>query len=1514
MQNYILTNSMLSLATIVVLGTTGCSDDKSKTSNTDDNQEQEVIVPTTTTVLNGSIDLTDNTVTNAPAKSIARADTFYTANCGTSATVQLYAIDDIEYMTPLLKEAIDVNQTNCEFNIDDDDFIDSNLSGSNQQYLVRTLVLDGDNIIELSATKLIDGIDAGIIDPIATMITERFIVVIQEVQASMEKLASLGVTTDAIGDAIDNIITDFEKNFNDTVANLKSDIASGKITIDMNLFITTESLDKTVTEEQLAERQEKSTLITKTFQNSSASNTFTMLESSVKKQQLDYVTIDEDSLRNGLDSALAEIKYGVIESFVKIGLNVHDGNGNLIIYLPVEERRKGELPGQMYQLNYSTTVDNTTTISKVGDDFAIRIINPETDLNRLSGNEDWYRDYIQDNDVIIPSSVIDSIIIAKDHTITMQDLGKAINKSTGGDGTIDSFTDTELYTTAMNDSILTSVENIITVFKNDFLKQSFSQLMWETTDGIFTAFDNGNNQESLIADILAMPFIVQNDENTTQFLERLGEDSDSMNFLIDTLTASLSNGIPISDSNETILQFKTGTTITPDSAMKPLASIAMIDLFMQAKDSDDEGVFVKRSLNEMFGWVSDDTTLFDSTQMWSLDFDTQVLPEESDLETQVESDTNMILILMEAITGNSDINVERNFSDTLKKFSLTLQNIEKKSTDAFNFENEFKGNLIDFDSEDSMAASVHFELYDFNDVSITLSEDEQLILMPIVMNLDTYEHKTIPNFNTSVVLNTDNSYGATNLTIYNENIRFDENGTQNDNGKYIALNDFNLVLLKNDGTTKHLATFPIFPGENNLNMPFYYNEVINYGSFMDDDEDSTDDGSYTPFTEHNYLENSSDIYFPLITKNDDANVGEYILSYDVSRKIFTKKLTNGVVSDANMTISVIYKNYDDDGLNSLTVESIDLTGEIGEGAYLELELSGPQIQTQKINMNIFYIGENGEVEYELYKNQVVDDKEDYIPMEPPFVDSEIDFTSEMLTNSLLYLVTKPINPELEPYISEVEFYDDGTRAWTRDGNTTSANYAIVDGDLEIYNEDNTLLVRINIIEEYVDNAMLSVELFDANNEKIADRLIFATLGDRDLFIESYINDEYPDTTPTAPHYTNMNFIGTLPTEAGSLAGTEVTVELFENGGLFGSIGNYTIVGSVNEDGAITSQAGSLTDGDILANCTGNIDFETSLVTIDVIPVNGEPFTYTLVQTEENNSSESTNNLVLNLEDSIDTEDEIKWYSFDAIAGNSYLINWDDLYTDENYTTDITVSVYKEDEITAYYWYSDVNEENYGSSFEYEDDGDTPRYITALEDEKIMIKVKGYSSSDIGTYSLQVTSITNDIDDNETSSPIIPIEDNETAPIELVDGYDLSVVIDSVVYNSSTQDGLITYTLYNNGNENLPLESDYILGNIININFYSGLTTNYTEERSDGFGAGITFDIFMAHYKEDIFHALDAGGNIQLTRTFNGLGWHEDMYVYAKVLTEINANSEGENSEDLDTNFENNIAIKEITFE
>lgn len=1098
MKNHILNKSMLSFATAVVLFTTGCGSSDSDNGATTPTNEA-------TKVVGGIVNLNTSTSSNAPArKSMARANANATIECGDSAEVQLYAIDDTSYQMPLLTSPV-VVQENCSFDITDENFKDATNAGADKQYIIRTIIKTGDKFVELSAAKLSEGTDVGAVDPIATMIKERFETVLEDVKTGMAKLEGL-VSEDAITLALANIVKDFEKNFDTTVANLKADIDAGKVTVNSTLFETTEALDTQVTDEVIKAREVKAQEIAKTLQDSSVNAQFNVLDNSVKQQQLDSAVITKDTLKNGLTPALAELKYGVIESFAKIGLPVHDGMGNIIVSMPIEEERKGELPGKTFSITY---IDENNATQSVGDDYTLRVVNPKSDLSNVRGQEDWYKKYLADMQTIIPASAIDSIMVNKDHLTTMQDLGKALSF---GDNK-DVFKDAGLYSITLSNDIDVSVGKIVDLFEDKLIENNYDMMLWEAVDGILGKADLSTKEqiEASITALKDLPFVVQDDENVTQFLARFKAIPEVSDYLVGTIGESLSSGIPLS-ADKGMLQFQDGVKITPDSKMKPLASLAMINLYMNAGSSDDMSgetiTYKAESLDDMFGWMSESAiNAFKGKEIWVPDYsfedDTEPssaneAPARKAISPQVEAETNIVISLVAATTGDKNIVVERTFYDTIEALSNARNVIEKKSMDGnFGFEDEFKGSMVDYGNEATISANVSLEIKDFNNDNVNIAElNATLIIAPIFTNIETGEWKTVLDKNITLSAN-GGRYSATSFNTFNPDPKFsfDENATVSKNGEYKATGEFDLILAKEDGTKIPLATFPIFPDSNDLDMPFYYDATM-MGEFegMSFDEPMMDGGmpSMGMFVEHNFIDAHDEhngVFFPQITTIDGKDVGENLFAYDAENKKFTPTLDNGVLKGAQIEITKLFDSNEDMTEGEDKVNSIVLDTTVKEGAFFRLELKGSQIKPQTIMMSIVSLDQDGSVEYELFKEDSF--KND--------VKSDITFSTDMLDRPY-YIATKTMDGK--KFISTITFNSDGTRIVEVDGEEQSANYEIdKNGNLHIYDNSN-LNVTIKIVPADVSefNAVAALEGFNADGVKIFDRLVFDSVEARDAFI------------------------------------------------------------------------------------------------------------------------------------------------------------------------------------------------------------------------------------------------------------------------------------------------------------------------------------------------------------------------------------------------------------------------------
>jgi hypothetical protein len=88
--------------------------------------------------------------------------------------------------------------------------------------------------------------------------------------------------------------------------------------------------------------------------------------------------------------------------------------------------------------------------------------------------------------------------------------------------------------------------------------------------------------------------------------------------------------------------------------------------------------------------------------------------------------------------------------------------------------------------------------------------------------------------------------------------------------------------------------------------------------------------------------------------------------------------------------------------------------------------------------------------------------------------------------------------------------------------------------------------------------------------------------------------------------------------------------------------------------------------------------------------------------------------------------DVDWYTFTAASGKTYILQWDEYGGSGNYTGSVEVSVFQSDGNTAVNNYLNVNS------------GYNPPIIISGYTGTVYIKVKGYYSSNTGTYVIKYT--------------------------------------------------------------------------------------------------------------------------------------------------------------------------------
>ncbi len=679
-----------------------------------------------------------------------------------------------------------------------------------------------------------------------------------------------------------------------------------------------------------------------------------MIDNVLKKQRLESVELKPKDLIGKITEGVAGLKFGVIESFVKLGLPVHDGDGNLIVFMPTKFDKQGELPGKKYSLNYYDA--DGKLAGSVGDDFAIRVINPESDLAKASGNEEWFWDLGVDSPKI-PNSVIDAIILNKNNKITLETLGKALNGMVGKNSNVDGLS--ELYNIKLDNNIELSAQKILSIYKKEFLKQGYERALWGQVDNMFRKFNGDFTEDDIVKAFLQTPFIVQDSENKETFENRIFENKNVMGPIADKIGSSLANGIPTEDADQRLLQFKDGFEIKPTTQVKPLAALALINLFMETQGDWGQMVFSQKDLTEQFGWIlSPENSAFDGKKIWMLDFlQPNAEAEDESLTQRAKDSRDMVIQLVKLITGTSQISVERKYNDMIKEFYSIVKKIERKrdESSANSFETSFKGDMVVFDiDEEAKDASVTFSVVDFNNNPI---ENLTLKLIPQFEDIESYMWTPVKDLAIDMTY-ANGKYSADGLKIFNPNLRFDDEGKVSQDGRYRSLGNFELRVVEGEKEFP-IGGFPLFAGNNDLNMPFYYDKNIDYGVSIGAPmapgvAAPISDEMYESF----YIEKDMDLFFPYIETTNNEIVGESILHFNFEKKEFTLSDKNGKLSNAQIVLTIINPDYESASAPR-SVDSMIVGTDIKEGAMVSILLSGPQIKRQTIDMYVNYVGESG---------------------------------------------------------------------------------------------------------------------------------------------------------------------------------------------------------------------------------------------------------------------------------------------------------------------------------------------------------------------------------------------------------------------------------------------------------------------------------------------------------------------------------------------------------------------------
>jgi len=361
------------------------------------------------------------------------------------------------------------------------------------------------------------------------------------------------------------------------------------------------------------------------------------LEQAVQKEQLAELSDTLDALQGGFSAAniegdlqLSRLVYNTIADMARIEFAVSDGDGSLVVFLPVDSGEERTLPGQMFRIAVNITADdNLTSIptgingelcsadatvtdpviclqdtkatwtTYVGNDEMLRLVNPESDLR--SPHPAWVEKMMEAfYTPIVPNNAIYSMIKNRNNTVTLAQVNRAIVANAGDNACKDSESDTNadcfenLYYDSVagtgvkfeSDDPYTVAKQIAEADMKTYLKSDLHNLLMTSIDrrlhGTETPLQVATDLVSLLAPSAA-------DETADQFIARISTDSELVNVVTDELVDTLARAIPMNHPDDGVMQLVADFELSETTAVLPKTAVALTVL-MADKFVGEEGM------------------------------------------------------------------------------------------------------------------------------------------------------------------------------------------------------------------------------------------------------------------------------------------------------------------------------------------------------------------------------------------------------------------------------------------------------------------------------------------------------------------------------------------------------------------------------------------------------------------------------------------------------------------------------------------------------------------------------------------------------------------------------------------------------------------------------------------------------------------------------------------------------------------------------------------------------------
>lgn len=909
-----------------------------------------------------------------------------------TGSVQLYSIDDSNYENPLLKEPVLV-AADGSYNVTTDDFIDASNASITGSYIIRAVITKAGDTkpMELSAVKTKGA--AVEISPITTAVKAKIIETIN---------TFFGGDTGGEVNLSSAILDAVEVLANAIIEQVKEDVQKGDMQFSQNDFVTEKTLEEEqgeTSEEQAAriaaQQEQEDKLKAQMDSESSAGAALNTLSNKISEEKekeiiggLSADTITSMSNKDfSIDQSvdIATFAYKTISTIAKTGMGVHNGDGRIVVFLPVPSEDFNTLPGEKYSIK--VTLDDNTTKS-IGDDPALRIVDIASDLKNISGFESWTHNLRDMFDTpIMPYEAIKLMMkhAAQGTTANLLGFGTVFTETNNPMDGGSLFTENPL--SVLDGDVVIGAKDIISNYSEDIITNNYDWIFWDYFwHNYDKAMQNGGQSADVLASINSFLdiFGVQTEDISGEvkatLYPRITDEtkSDIKDKLFQRLAKLLNATVPydVNDTAGTLLQFGTdGVTIDSETVIKPMTAFAITNVVMDSVNFNDNMTLVKKTILDAFPFLKDnvDDSILNQ-EIWfpeysdpniqkvlnnvtgEIEYQFNAPSSEEILEHQKFNRDFVLAIISKAIDENLiATDMEGSYSKVMLSLSEVMPKfIEKIETAQFNEQNQggFDSGM-QFDDNGQKETKIKFKVTNNQG-----QENLKVSSVRFVPMLDDTKNYNWVESNTSVYfVNKTDGYYENNTTLNSWEKLVDIDLTQNTIGQYRQTDMF--AVYASEGSDEYfVGHFLIFPiDENNLNELWF--DASSFGNDMG--MDPMYNGGF-----HEYkLELIADkAFYPYLNTENGEQVGEDIFEIKSDAIEVPSELFKGTLTDGTIELFTLATNWDENGQvwmsndfapKNATQSSIKIGTDINEGGMLLIKIDSPSLHGQTLIATIDYV-------------------------------------------------------------------------------------------------------------------------------------------------------------------------------------------------------------------------------------------------------------------------------------------------------------------------------------------------------------------------------------------------------------------------------------------------------------------------------------------------------------------------------------------------------------------------------